>query len=84
VDSRGTAANECGDLLAAAERGWLQWEALPEIGEIIAGRAPGRTSERQITLYESHGMGIQDLYVCARLLALARERGVGADLPIGG
>jgi len=83
VDSRGTAANECGDLLAAAERGWLQWEALPEIGEIIAGRAPGRTSERQITLYESHGMGIQDLYVCARLLALARERGVGNDLSIG-
>ena len=84
VDSRGTAANECGDLLAAVERGLLQWEALPEIGEVIAGRAPGRTSARQITLYESHGMGIQDIYVCARLLALARERGVGADLPVGG
>jgi ornithine cyclodeaminase len=84
VDSRGTARKECGDLLSAVEKGLLQWEALPEIGEVIAGRAPGRTDPRQITLYESHGMGIQDLYVCARLLAAARERGVGVDLPIGG
>ncbi len=83
VDARGTARNECGDLLPAVEKGLLRWETLTEIGEVIAGRAPGRTSSQQITLYESHGMGIQDLYVGARMLALARERGVGVDLPIG-
>jgi len=53
------------------------------IGEVIAGRAPGRSSSRQITLYESQGMGLQDVYVGAKVLALARERGVGSDLPIG-
>ena len=83
VDSRNTAQNECGDLLPAVEKGTIQWDALPEIGEIMLGRLPGRTSERQITLYESHGMAVQDLYVAARLLALARERGVGSDFPIG-
>lgn len=83
VDARGTARNECGDLLPAVEKGLLRWETLTEIGEVIAQRAPGRTSAQQITLYESHGMGIQDLYVGARMLALARERGVGVDLPIG-
>ncbi len=83
VDSRGTAQNECGDLLAAVEKGLLHWESLTEIGEVIAGQRPGRTSARQITLYESHGMGIEDIYVCAGLLALARERRVGVDLPIG-
>jgi len=83
VDSRGTARNECGDLLPAVEKGLLRWDTLTEIGEVIVGRAPGRTSQQQITLYESHGMGIQDLYVGARMLALARERGVGVDLPIG-
>ncbi len=82
VDSRGTAENECGDLLPAIEDGLLRWETLPELGEIITGRAPGRTSDTQITLYESHGMGIQDLYVCAKLLQLARERNVGTDLPL--
>lgn len=82
VDARGTARNECGDLLPAVEKGWLHWESLAEIGEVIAGRASGRSSPRQITLYESHGMGIQDLWVGAKVLALARERGVGIDLPI--
>jgi alanine dehydrogenase len=83
VDARGTARKECGDLLPAIEKGALHWASLVEIGEIIAGRAAGRTSPRQISLYESHGMGLQDLYVGARVLALARERSVGTDLPIG-
>ena len=83
VDGRGTARNECGDLLPAVEKGWLRWDYLTEIGEVIAGKAPGRTSARQITLYESHGMGLQDVYVGAKVLELARSRGVGVDLPIG-
>jgi ornithine cyclodeaminase len=83
VDGRGTARNECGDLLPAVENGRLQWDHLPEIGEVIAGSAPGRTSPAQITLYESHGMGLQDLWVGAVALKLARERGVGTDLPVG-
>ena len=82
VDSRGTAENECGDLLPAIEKGFLQWESLTEIGEIIIGRAPGRTSPEQITLYESHGMGIQDVYTGAAVLALARERSIGTELPL--
>jgi alanine dehydrogenase len=83
VDARAIARNECGDLLSSVEKGWLRWDTLPELGEVIIGRAPGRTSPEQITLFESHGMGIQDLYVGARVLTLAREHGVGVDLPIG-
>jgi alanine dehydrogenase len=83
VDSRETARRECGDLLPAIEKGLLQWETLPDLGDIVSGRRPGRTAASQITLYESHGMGIQDLYVATHLIAIARERGVGADFPIG-
>ena len=83
VDGRGTARKESGDLLPAVEKGWLRWDALTEIGEVIAGRSPGRSSPRQITLYESHGMGIQDLYVGAKVLGLAREKGIGRELPVG-
>ncbi len=82
VDSRGTARAECGDLLPAVERGLLQWDRLAELGEVIAGRLSPRAAAADITLYESHGMGIQDLYVAERVLALARERGLGIDLPI--
>lgn len=83
VDSRGTARNECGDLLPLVEKGLLDWETLPELGEVIAGRVPGRTANDEITLFESQGMAIQDIYVGARVLALARERGIGVELPIG-
>jgi alanine dehydrogenase len=83
VDSRGTARNECGDLLPAIEKGLVDWDTLTEIGEVIIGHAPRRTAADQITLYESHGMGIQDLYIAHKLVALSRERGVGVDLPFG-
>jgi ornithine cyclodeaminase len=83
VDSRATARNECGDLLPAVETGRLDWDRLTEIGEVIVGRAPRRTSREQITLYESHGMGIQDLFVADRLVQLARACAIGTDLPIG-
>lgn len=80
VDSRGTARNECGDLIAAVETGKLSWDTLPEIGEVIAGRAAGRAGKDDITLYESHGMGIQDLYTAAKLVELARGRKLGTAL----
>jgi alanine dehydrogenase len=83
VDARGTARKECGDLMPVVEAGRLNWDTLTEIGEVMVGRLPGRTSDEDVTLYESHGMGVQDLYVGAAVLALARERGVGVDLPIG-
>jgi ornithine cyclodeaminase/alanine dehydrogenase-like protein (mu-crystallin family) len=83
VDGRGTARNECGDLLSAVEKGWLRWDYLTEIGEVIAGMAPGRATPEQITLYESHGMGLQDLYAGVRVYTLARQQGVGTELPVG-
>jgi ornithine cyclodeaminase len=83
VDSRNTARNESGDLLPLAETGLLDWDTLTEIGEVIVGRAPRRTAAAEITLYESHGMGIQDLYVAHRLVELARSRNLGIDLPVG-
>ncbi len=82
VDSRSTASQECGDLLHAVEQKRLDWEALPEIGEVMTGTAAGRTTPQQITLYESHGMGIQDLYVGARVFELARAAGIGTSLPL--
>jgi ornithine cyclodeaminase len=83
VDSRGTAQKECGDLLHAVEKGITRWETAVEIGDILVGIRPGRSDAAQITLYESHGMGVQDLYVGKFVLDEARRRGIGVDLPIG-
>jgi len=82
VDARGTARNECGDLIAAVETGRISWDTLTEIGEVIAGHTPGRADKDDITLYESHGMGIQDVYTAAKLVELARSRKIGTALPM--
>jgi ornithine cyclodeaminase len=83
VDSRGTARNECGDVLPLVESGRLDWDALPELGEVIVGRVAGRKSRDEITLYESHGMGIQDIYTGHYVLEVARNEGIGIELPVG-
>lgn len=84
VDSRPSAIKEAGDLLPALEKGWLHARALTELGEVIAGIRPGRTSREQVTLFESQGMAVQDLAIAAHLLRLARERGVGAEVDLAG
>ena len=82
VDSRPTAVKEAGDLLPALEKGRLHVGALTEIGEVIAGIRPGRTSAEQVTLFESQGMAIQDLVIAAHLLRLAREEGAGSEVDL--
>jgi len=84
VDSRPSAMKEAGDLLPALEKGRLHSGALTEIGEVIAGTRPGRTSAEQITLFESQGMAMQDLIIAAELAKLARAQGVGQEVDIGG
>ena len=84
VDSVEVAAGESGDLLAGVEAGIIYWENIPTLGDVIIGRRPGRTSPEQVTLYESHGMALQDLYTGRRVLELATARGLGTDLPFGG
>lgn len=81
VDSRATALAEAGDLQPALEKGRLHAGQLVELGEIIGGIKPGRTSADAITLFESQGMAIQDLALARRLLSLAKAQGIGAELP---
>jgi alanine dehydrogenase len=56
------------------------------LGEIIAGRAPGRTTDDQITLFSGSGLGsaglaLQLIAVAMRAYEKARERGLGREFP---
>ena len=83
VDSRPSAMKEAGDLLPALEKGRLHMGALVELGEVIAGTRPGRTSREQVTLFESQGMAMQDLIIAADIVRSAREKGLGEELALG-
>ena len=82
VDAVPTALAEAGDLLPLLEKGRLHSRQLVELGDIIIGQRAGRTSTEQITVFESQGMAIQDLAVGLRVLAAARESGLGVELPL--
>ncbi len=84
VDSVETALKEAGDLLPLLEKGRLHDRQLVELGDVIIGRHPGRSTPEEITLFESQGMAIQDISVAVRLEAMAREQGLGVELPYGG
>ena len=83
VDSRATALKECGDLLPSLEKGRIHMGGVSELGEIIAGIRPARTSPDQVTLFESHGMAIQDLILAEALARMARAEGLGTQLDLG-
>ena len=83
VDSLPTALREAGDLLPVLEKGRLHARQLVELGDVITGRHAGRAETDNITLFESQGLAIQDLSVAVRLERLARERGMGVELPYG-
>ena len=48
-----------------------------ELGELVAGTKPGRSSEDQITLYKSVGVAVQDVAAAALVLAAAKGRSMG-------
>jgi len=53
-----------------------------EIGELVSGARPGRTSAGQLTLYKSVGVAVQDAAAAALVLAAARRRGMGAEIAL--
>ena len=57
-------------------------EDVVELGELVAGTKPGRTSPEQITLYKSVGVAVQDAAAAALVLARARELSVGREIEL--
>jgi ornithine cyclodeaminase len=49
--------------------------------QLVGGQVPGRTSEKQITLFKSNGIASWDLAVAEKVYALAREKKLGRELP---
>jgi ornithine cyclodeaminase len=66
------------DLIDPVRRGVISAEHVStEIGDLLLGRHPGRTSGDQITLYKSVGVAVQDAAAAAVVLNAAERRGMG-------
>lgn len=79
VDRRESALNEAGDyLLAVRERAIAEDHIQAELGEVLIGAAPGRTAPRDITLFKSLGLAVEDLWAADHVFRRAGEKRIGA------
>jgi alanine dehydrogenase len=71
-------ASHSGEINVALSRGQLSQEQIyGSLGEIVAGRKPGRQTPEEITVFDSTGLIIQDLALALAVYQRARERGLG-------
>jgi ornithine cyclodeaminase/alanine dehydrogenase-like protein (mu-crystallin family) len=71
-------ASTGGELSGAVSAGLVSADAVTPIGEVLLGRAPGRSSDSDVTLFDSTGLAIQDLGIAAAVFELWREGKIDA------
>jgi len=69
-----------GEAQHAIAQGLITAADISQLGAVINGAHPGRTSGDQITLFDGTGVGLQDLAVAASVVDLALEKGVAIDV----
>lgn len=70
-----------GEIHHAVDAGLLSPDRVAaELGAITAGRAPGRGSDREITVCDLTGLGVQDVAAAALVLRRARDASAGERL----
>jgi ornithine cyclodeaminase/alanine dehydrogenase-like protein (mu-crystallin family) len=82
VDRRESAENEAGDLLLAVKDGAISGpeHIRGEIGDILVGATAGRGSDGELTVFESLGIAIEDLFAADYVVRRARETSRGTEL----
>jgi ornithine cyclodeaminase/alanine dehydrogenase-like protein (mu-crystallin family) len=70
------------DIWEVAQKGIKDWDSIYEIQDLLAGKVPGRTTSRQITVFNNNtGAGTQFAAVGAAVVKRARDLGLGRELP---
>jgi ornithine cyclodeaminase/alanine dehydrogenase-like protein (mu-crystallin family) len=72
-------AGEFRDLTAAAK---LKWSDIRELGELVTGKAKGRTSPSDLTLFKSLGIALEDMAFGELVYQRALAAGVGKPMPV--
>ncbi|WP_170381635.1 iminosuccinate reductase BhcD [Ruegeria atlantica] len=69
-----------GEAQHAMAQGLIKEGDVAQLGAVINGTNPGRTSDDQITLFDGTGVGLQDLAVAASVVELAVQKGIAIEV----
>ena len=82
-DSRESLEHEAGEYRLALDEGLIQPSHVrATLGEVAAGLHAGRTGPREITLFRSLGLGIEDMAAAELAVNNARELGLGTEVEL--
>jgi ornithine cyclodeaminase len=83
-DSRESLRNEAGEFQLAVREGAIPGDehVRAELGEVLAGIAPGRQDDGELTLFRSLGIGVEDLAAAEIVVAAARAQGLGTAVEL--
>jgi len=83
VDSKETCLDEAGDVIQPMEEGAMTADHIyAELGELIVGHKPGRTSDEEITVFKSVGLAIQDVATAKLVYDKAVAAGIGIEVEL--
>jgi alanine dehydrogenase len=82
VDSLAQSQQEAGDLIIPFSKQPQRWSGVRELSDLVCGKAPARANDAQITLFKSNGIAAWDIAVAEKVYCLAKENGVGRELPL--
>lgn len=81
VDDLEQAKIECGDLIWPQARGVFRWDMAHQLQDVVAGTISGRPTPQAVTLFESMGIGLEDIAAAHVVYQKALEQGIGQELP---
>ena len=85
ADRRESALKEPGDILVPLQEGAITPDHIVgEIGDLLIGRAAGRRDDREITLFKSLGLAVEDLASASYVYDQAVRTGAGTRVELGG
>ena len=71
-----------GECEKAVKQGLVSPGDITEIGDVILGRAQGRRDAEEITIFDSTGIGLQDLMVASQITDMAEKQGFGIKMEL--
>jgi ornithine cyclodeaminase len=81
TDRRESLVAEAGEYRLAIEEGAISDDHVEaEVGEVLIGDHPGRTSDDEITLFRSLGLAVEDVASARLIYQRAVERGIGSRI----
>jgi len=83
ADSYDACLKEAGDIIMPIQEGAIDKSHLrAELGEVIIGKKPARTDDREITLFKSNGLAIQDVAAARLVYEKAVHAGIGTSIEL--